>query len=473
MRIIHISTIKHHPCFSDVVCMQSRTHEVIFVLLTPESSSRYAVLSNYREDGVEFIHLSVPIDIDFADDPALEAAFREILISRRPDIIHVQLFSGVNVRAVFRAGTGLPVRKFLTLHTHNLFCLPGVCYNEGEVCPLNIIEDCACQSCRAQATNAGTLLADYNRLRKIRMQEIISLSDAVICCSQWQRDAIRRLSGMHEKTMVLHYGFNAFDHESVRYMLTREQAEAAGIQWREFVDRVVSSGWGEIDGVDRVGLIEATDKDGLTVNEFFGKALDKLAAIVTPETRLEKVVKKASPLAVFGYIGTLWELKGIGILLDAARRIDKLDFELLLGVKCDFSDKKDAAFIARLQSSPRVKLVTNLERKELYGKFFSQIDYLVIPSVWEETGPMTLFEAFYHMIPVIVSNRPSITEKINAGVNALVFSDAASLSGIMQDLIEGRLKYAERSRENFPVKTFEEYAVLLDGIYQGGKPAAP
>jgi glycosyltransferase involved in cell wall biosynthesis len=115
----------------------------------------------------------------------------------------------------------------------------------------------------------------------------------------------------------------------------------------------------------------------------------------------------------------------------------------------------------------QIKILPNLWRQDLYDKFYSQIDYLIIPSVWEETGPMTLFEAFYYKIPVIISNRPSMVEKTIEGVNALVFDNTRTLGGIMKDIIEARVTPAVKSRTNFPVKTLKEYAAILEKIYSG------
>ena len=42
------------------------------------------------------------------------------------------------------------------------------------------------------------------------------------------------------------------------------------------------------------------------------------------------------------------------------------------------------------------------------GKFYREIDYTLIPSIWQETGPLTLYESLYHKKPVIIRNIESM-----------------------------------------------------------------
>jgi hypothetical protein len=133
MRIIHVSTIKQHPCFSDVVSLQSQRHEVIFILLNSSDDPQYRILSEYDEYGIKYIQLSVRKDFDFSSDSRLEAIFSEIVKAFDPDILHIQLFTGVNVRSILKACSEFRVRKIITQHIHSLFCLPGVCFDKGKV----------------------------------------------------------------------------------------------------------------------------------------------------------------------------------------------------------------------------------------------------------------------------------------------------------------------------------------------------
>ncbi|RLF59837.1 MAG: hypothetical protein DRN25_03595, partial [Thermoplasmata archaeon] len=83
----------------------------------------------------------------------------------------------------------------------------------------------------------------------------------------------------------------------------------------------------------------------------------------------------------FGYIGTLDEAKGITKLLKAKDLLDDLDFRILI---CTQNTKN--RLIESLRKDERIVLIEDVPREELYEKFFSKVDYLIVPSIWEETG---------------------------------------------------------------------------------------
>ena len=55
------------------------------------------------------------------------------------------------------------------------------------------------------------------------------------------------------------------------------------------------------------------------------------------------------------------------------------------------------------------------------GKLMARIDWVVVPSIWWETGPLVVMEAFQHGRPVICSDIGGMSEKVTDGVNGLHF----------------------------------------------------
>jgi len=419
MRIVHVSTLKSHPCFSRTVLLQARTHEVFFIKLNLCGSFSQKTDAVDQKNGVTYMYLNVREDRDFAANPGLEEKLSQIFRRLKPDVIHVQLFSGLNALSVLRAAgaAGIPSRKIITLHDHSLFCLSGTVFDQGGVCLLRSFEECACSSCLSVAQRKGLSVFEYNRLRKKRCQEMAALADVIICCSIWQRDVLARLSGEREKTAVLYYGVE---------FSGKKQGAVLGRAWEKFFRGLagVGSGWQQ-----RV-------EDG-----FF--------------------------LPSFGYLGSLWGLKGIETILDAAEQIRPFKFRIVMGITSGPSGSGNDALLKRITDHPRIRVVKDVGREDLYAKFFSQIDYMIIPSVWQETDPMTLFEAFFYKVPVILADRSSMTEKTTPGINAFVFEDAASLAEILRSILENRILKPVRRRKNFPVKTSKEYTRILENLYQG------
>ena len=67
-------------------------------------------------------------------------------------------------------------------------------------------------------------------------------------------------------------------------------------------------------------------------------------------------------------------------------------------------------------------------------RIYSEMDCLIIPSIWNETGPMVLYEAFVNKIPVLVSDQESLKEKVMDRVDSYVFRTKDEM-----DLLKGVL----------------------------------
>lgn len=168
--------------------------------------------------------------------------------------------------------------------------------------------------------------------------------------------------------------------------------------------------------------------------------------------------KKNSGRTCFGYIGSLHKSKGVQTLMDAKNMMGDIDFSILI---CTMDTGNEA--IKYLEKETKVKILENVPREELNDKFFSRIDYLVIPSVWEETGPMTLFEALSCGIPVIISDMESMKEKVEAGKNSFVFRDVSELKNIMEGIVKGQLKCINKFS---PVSDTKKHSKQVERIYR-------
>ena len=60
-------------------------------------------------------------------------------------------------------------------------------------------------------------------------------------------------------------------------------------------------------------------------------------------------------------------------------------------------------------------------RDEDKQKAFSDIDVLIVPSIWGETYSLVISEAFMTKTPVIVSAIGAMAERVQDGVNGLTF----------------------------------------------------
>ena len=174
--------------------------------------------------------------------------------------------------------------------------------------------------------------------------------------------------------------------------------------------------------------------------------------------------KKTGSKTTFGYLGGMAWNKGLSLIETALDQLKSSDFKVLMGLGVHPETPVDAACLARLKRNKKIELKENIRREDLYDHFFSQIDYLIIPSLWDETGPMTLFESFYYKVPVLVSNNPSMTEKISKNKSSRVFNNADELAGLMRKIIEKKIK--KNVRDDFPVKSVREYSKEVTRVYE-------
>lgn len=128
---------------------------------------------------------------------------------------------------------------------------------------------------------------------------------------------------------------------------------------------------------------------------------------------------KINSFFTFGYIGTHIPSKGVNLLIDAFKKNDKPSKLLIWGYKDE-------------QSSNALKQMTVGYEKciEFRGKYinqnlanevFSQIDCIIVPSIWGENSPLVIHEAQACKIPVITANFGGMKEYVQHQVNGLLF----------------------------------------------------
>lgn len=129
-----------------------------------------------------------------------------------------------------------------------------------------------------------------------------------------------------------------------------------------------------------------------------------------------------------GYIGTLAAIKGVPTLLEAVRGGSD-GWRLTVAGSGALEDDVRAAAAA----DPRIEFAGRVdgERKDA---FFDAVDVLVLPSEWEENGPLVLVEAGVRGIPAVVSDRGGLPETPEARV--FPARDAAALRSVIAALAE-------------------------------------
>ena len=122
----------------------------------------------------------------------------------------------------------------------------------------------------------------------------------------------------------------------------------------------------------------------------------------------------------FGYIGQVSAHKGVDILVNAFNQLDSGDAEL----KIYGDTSQDIKFTEKLKNltdtSENIQFLGTFPREKL-GEVLSDIDILVIPSIWYENAPLVLLNALATRTPVIVSDVDGMNEFIKHDYNGFLF----------------------------------------------------
>jgi glycosyltransferase involved in cell wall biosynthesis len=179
--------------------------------------------------------------------------------------------------------------------------------------------------------------------------------------------------------------------------------------------------------------------------KFEGFGIPKAKIVYLPNghdiTLFNKFSKKKSKKLRFGYIGTFLRSKGIHVLINAFNQITEENVELRVhGMPCNNRQgliDDYPGYLKSLVKRDNVLWFGEYDNKSI-SNILSEIDVLIVPSVWYENAPLTIQEAFMASIPVIASNMGGMKELVCEGKNGLMFrpGDSNDLAKKMQLIID-------------------------------------
>jgi glycosyltransferase involved in cell wall biosynthesis len=176
----------------------------------------------------------------------------------------------------------------------------------------------------------------------------------------------------------------------------------------------------------------------------------------------------------FAYFGQLNPYKGADVLLRAMDELGE-DFDGELSLYGANLEKQSPRFRERFEAlldldRENVRFVGDYERVEL-PKLMAGSAWVVVPSIWWETGPIVVWEAFQHGRPVICSDIGGMSEKVTDGVNGLHFrtGDAHDLAETMRRAAEtpGLWEELRSGVPREPGHSIEEDVAIMTAIYKG------
>lgn len=173
---------------------------------------------------------------------------------------------------------------------------------------------------------------------------------------------------------------------------------------------------------------------------------------------------------VFGYAGQLASHKGVDLLVKAFRQLgqDENSIRLVL-----YGNQAQAwpPFLEKLKreigDDPRIvwgKPFANTDAHKVY----TELDLLVVPSIWYENSPNVILEAFACGTPVMTADLGGMAELVTHGVNGYLFApnSVSSLREALERIISQPQQLVVWRQQIPPTRSMDDEMLEVERIYE-------
>lgn len=184
---------------------------------------------------------------------------------------------------------------------------------------------------------------------------------------------------------------------------------------------------------------------------------------VAPETHKPDSVGKLR----IGFIGGLSEHKGVHLLIQAVRLLPKtVLLELKIFGKTDLFPEYFNKLMRLADGDQRIGFCGTFPNEQI-GSVFSELDVLVVPSIWYENTPLVIYSAQAVGCPVIASNLGGMAEVVEHEKNGLLFKagDVVGLAASIGRLTDDQELLHKLASNAVKPKSISEYVSELLNIY--------
>lgn len=143
--------------------------------------------------------------------------------------------------------------------------------------------------------------------------------------------------------------------------------------------------------------------------------------------------RQATDVVTFGYLGRLAPTKGVEAVMEGLSGLPSSGWRLLL------AGTGEGTYLEKLHAmaepfGSRVQFLGFQDPSE----FLRRIDVLIVPSLWEEPLPRTVYESYAHGTPVLASNRGGTPEIVTDGETGFLFhpDEPSALATLMRRTLE-------------------------------------
>lgn len=249
--------------------------------------------------------------------------------------------------------------------------------------------------------------------------------------------------------------------------IEREKADVCDLelveQYHDHIHKI-------LDSADRLVTPSAFMKD---IFQRYGVMESKISVVENGLNHdlFKDMPQTRSSMIRFGFIGSILPSKGVHILIEAFKLIGGSDVRLnIWGEVLPFH--KDTNYGHRLTVLTKgwessISFHGPYDNSQL-PQIMSEIDILVVPSIWYEAFCLTIREGFLAQKPVIVSNYGAMAEAIEDGETGLLFNvgDCVDLSEKMKLLMTDHSLRQKLGASEKHVATIQDNVAGLKKIYK-------
>lgn len=149
----------------------------------------------------------------------------------------------------------------------------------------------------------------------------------------------------------------------------------------------------------------------------------------------KEYTKEATNNITIGFAGRICYEKGLHNLINCFKKLPKQGLQLIIA---GILDETSSSYFNELKNSTKseknIIWSFNLDDSQLQN-FYHEIDYLCIPSIWYETGPYVLYEAFNNDTPVIANNLGDMQVWKDKGYPIKLYNNQYELLQLLEDLL--------------------------------------